>query len=134
MSKRKREIQKRKKQAEDTAGEEVVLESQPTVDPDNQGDLTHDEPADDLSRDDSWVDDSQIVEAPRAAAAKKETSSGKKPPEPPTGETVETDSWLGKNKENLLLGLLVLYVLLLGLGTIGELFEIEWILNLPLFK
>jgi hypothetical protein len=30
--------------------------------------------------------------------------------------------------------MLVVYVLLLGLGTAGELFEIEWILNLPLFK
>ena len=47
---------------------------------------------------------------------------------------VAQGSWLGKNKENLLLGMLVVYVLLLGLGTVGELFEIEWILNLPLFR
>ena len=31
-------------------------------------------------------------------------------------------------------GLLVLYVFLLGLGTIGEIWEIEWILDLPLFR
>lgn len=42
--------------------------------------------------------------------------------------------WFYQNRENLLLGLLVFYVLLLGLGTAGELFEIEWILNLPVFK
>ena len=30
--------------------------------------------------------------------------------------------------------ILALYVFFLGLGTVGELFEIEWILNLPLFK
>jgi hypothetical protein len=30
--------------------------------------------------------------------------------------------------------LLVLYVFLLGLGTIGEIWEIEWILDLPLFR
>ena len=39
-----------------------------------------------------------------------------------------------RGRENLLLGLLVLYVFLLGLGTFGELFEVEWILNLPLFR
>ncbi len=37
-------------------------------------------------------------------------------------------------KENLLLGALVIYVLLLALGTAGELFEVDWILGLPLFK
>jgi hypothetical protein len=39
-----------------------------------------------------------------------------------------------RGRENLLLGLLIVYVLLLGLGTFGELFEVEWILNLPLFR
>ncbi|MFV2082409.1 MAG: hypothetical protein ACC669_11160 [bacterium] len=43
-------------------------------------------------------------------------------------------TWLSRNRENLLLGVLALYVLLLGLGTTGELFEIEWILNLPIFR
>ena len=42
--------------------------------------------------------------------------------------------WFSRNRENFLLGLLVLYVLLLGLGTAGELFEVEWILNLPIFR
>ncbi len=37
-------------------------------------------------------------------------------------------------KENILLVVLILYVLLLGLGTAGELFEQDWILSLPLFK
>jgi|TARA_B110000438_G_scaffold291401_1_gene328306 hypothetical protein len=32
------------------------------------------------------------------------------------------------------LAALILYVFLLGLGTIGELWEIEWILDLPLFR
>ena len=32
------------------------------------------------------------------------------------------------------IGFLVLYVFLLGLGTIGEIWEIEWILDLPLFR
>lgn len=49
-------------------------------------------------------------------------------------EAVARDTWYYHNRENLLLGLLVLYVFLLGLGTVGELFEIEWVLNLPLFK
>jgi hypothetical protein len=49
-------------------------------------------------------------------------------------ETVVKDTWYPHNREKLLLGLLALYVFFLGLGTVGELFEIEWILNLPLFK
>ncbi|MEE8319790.1 MAG: hypothetical protein V3R44_03780 [bacterium] len=51
-----------------------------------------------------------------------------------TESQIPGDSWLSRNRENLLLGILVLYVLLLGLGTAGELFEIEWVLNLPIFK
>ena len=39
-----------------------------------------------------------------------------------------------KYKGQFGVGLLVLYVLLLGLGTIGEIWEIEWILDLPLFR
>ena len=31
-------------------------------------------------------------------------------------------------------GLLILYVFLLGLGTIGEIWEVEWILDLPIFR
>jgi hypothetical protein len=39
-----------------------------------------------------------------------------------------------KNKSKFGLGALVAYVLLLGLGTVGEIWEIEWILDLPLFR
>jgi hypothetical protein len=39
-----------------------------------------------------------------------------------------------KYKSQFGVGLLVLYVFLLGLGTIGEIWEIEWILDLPLFR
>ena len=39
-----------------------------------------------------------------------------------------------KYKGHIGIGLLVLYVFLLGLGTIGEIWEIEWILDLPLFR
>ena len=53
---------------------------------------------------------------------------------PDTEPQATGHSWLSRNRENLLLGILVLYVLLLGLGTAGELFEIEWILNLPIFR
>jgi len=37
-------------------------------------------------------------------------------------------------KSEFFLGILILYVLTLALGVIGELFDIEWILNLPIFK
>jgi hypothetical protein len=43
-------------------------------------------------------------------------------------------SLLKKYKGQFGVGLLVLYVFLLGLGTIGEIWEIEWILDLPLFR
>ena len=39
-----------------------------------------------------------------------------------------------KYKAGIGLGVLVLYILLLGLGTIGEIWEVEWILDLPLFR
>lgn len=39
-----------------------------------------------------------------------------------------------RNKTGIGLGVLVLYILLLGLGTIGEIWEVEWILDLPLFR
>jgi len=39
-----------------------------------------------------------------------------------------------KNKEKFFLGALVVYVVLLGLGTVGEIWEVEWILDLPLFR
>lgn len=48
-------------------------------------------------------------------------------------ETTE-QNFFQKNKEKLGLGALVVYVLLLGLGTIGEIWEVEWILDLPLFR
>ena len=43
-------------------------------------------------------------------------------------------SFFKKNKDKLGFGALIIYILLLGLGTIGEIWEIEWILDLPLFR
>ena len=51
-----------------------------------------------------------------------------------THERSGEQKFFKKNKEKLVLGALVVYVLLLGLGTIGEIWEIEWILDLPLFR
>ena len=42
-------------------------------------------------------------------------------------------SFLSTYKSELFLALLLLYVLTLALGVVGELFDIEWILNLPIF-
>ncbi|MBI4389090.1 MAG: hypothetical protein HY580_02835 [Nitrospinae bacterium] len=39
-----------------------------------------------------------------------------------------------KYKSQIGLAILLLYVFLLGLGTIGEIWDIEWILDLPLFR
>lgn len=65
----------------------------------------------------------QDIKRPDGPVQRSETDAG-----------IVGDSWFSRNRENLLLGILVLYVLLLGLGTAGELFEIEWVLNLPIFK
>ena len=39
-----------------------------------------------------------------------------------------------KNKTRLGMALLLIYVFLLGLGTIGEIWDIQWILDLPIFR
>ena len=114
MAKRKREIQKRKKQQD--SGSAHVHEA---VDDSADGRLAEKRGPDEARH----LDDSQI----RASGEKAVKPAGHRPP-------AMADNWFSQNKENLLLGLLVLYVFLLGLGTAGELFEIEWILNLPLFK
>ncbi len=49
-------------------------------------------------------------------------------------ETSGEQNFFQKNKSKFGLGALVAYVFLLGLGTIGEVWEIEWILDLPLFR
>jgi hypothetical protein len=48
--------------------------------------------------------------------------------------TSSEQNFFQKNKAKFGLGVLVAYVLLLGLGTVGEIWEIEWILDLPLFR
>jgi len=42
-------------------------------------------------------------------------------------------SFLSTHKSEFFLALLILYVLTLALGVVGELFDIEWIVNLPIF-
>lgn len=42
-------------------------------------------------------------------------------------------SILSTYKSEIFLALLILYVLTLALGVVGELFDIEWILDLPIF-
>ncbi|HJO56879.1 MAG TPA: hypothetical protein QF772_01490 [Nitrospinaceae bacterium] len=39
-----------------------------------------------------------------------------------------------KYKGEIVLAALILYVFLLGLGTVGEVWDIEWILDLPIFR
>ena len=39
-----------------------------------------------------------------------------------------------KYKGEIGLGVLILYVFLLGLGTVGEVWDVEWILDLPIFR
>ena len=53
---------------------------------------------------------------------------------PPNRADSRIKNLVQKYKGQFGVGLLVLYVFLLGLGTIGEIWEIEWILDLPLFR
>jgi len=42
-------------------------------------------------------------------------------------------SFLSTYKSEIFLALLIFYVLTLAVGVVGELFDIQWILNLPIF-
>ena len=43
-------------------------------------------------------------------------------------------SLLKRNKDPIIIVLIVFYIIILGFGVFGELFQIKWILNLPLFR
>jgi hypothetical protein len=149
MSKRKREIKKRKQleqELEQVQQAQEHLDDQPEEHLDEQvaggqdvaPEAVESTPADTFTDGpgEPEFDDGDIVASsppPAPKASKKKVKRTRKEDPAPAKSTNET-SWLGQNKENLLLGMLVLYVFLLGLGTMGELFEIEWILNLPLFR
>jgi len=127
MARRRKDIKKRRKVQEE---QQVFIES----------DELEEDLVEEQDEMEEALDDDLILQA----------DVRRKKPEPekvsprPAGSTARDDSkkdsealpsgWFGKNKENFLLALLVLYVLLLGLGTVGELFETEWILNLPIFR
>ena len=51
----------------------------------------------------------------------------------PEEKEPKTKSGIWKYQGELLFGVLLIYVLLLALGTVGVLFDIEWILDLPMF-
>jgi len=44
------------------------------------------------------------------------------------------NSFLKSHRHKILFSLLTIYIFLLGLGVIAELFHIQWILDLPLYK
>jgi len=135
MSRRKREVQRRKKQAEEALEKDGHREV-PTSGPVEPGV----EPSREAAPRERTVatgspEGRSPTAAPRARSSSKKKTSNRKPAQVPTPAAGSAGvSWLAGSRENILLGLLVVYVLLLGLGTAGELFEIEWILNLPLFK
>ncbi len=51
-----------------------------------------------------------------------------------TPSVASSPSFWSRHKGEIGLAALLLYVSLLALGTVGELFDIEWILDLPLFR
>ena len=134
MAKRRKELKKRRKLQEESLPAEPLIEEAPSDGADPEARAPSEDPWDhDPYAKSPVVEDSQIVASPPPRG----TGGGASPPRPARKKDLPHKGeagWLGRNKENLLLGMLILYVMLLGLGTVGELFEIEWILNLPLFK
>ncbi|UCG39815.1 MAG: hypothetical protein JSV00_05310 [bacterium] len=133
MTRRKREIRKRKRKHEASPG---VLEERVAVE------TVAGEPEEEAGE---TLEDSQLlaptpppreIRTPAGTGTEgRKIQAGRGRREALASATATMwPSWLSRNKENILLGLLVLYVLLLGLGTVGELFEVEWVLNLPLFR
>ena len=122
MGKRRRDIKKRRRLQE--VQEQVeTAQAEPGLAEEEQNDLLEDhevftQPLRDQSEETVPPQGPAISRTPQVDAGKVAAEMG----------------WVGKNKENLLLGMLILYVLLLGLGTMGELYEVEWILNLPIFR
>ena len=51
-----------------------------------------------------------------------------------SGVSREADGFLKRNQDSLLLALLVVYVVLLAIGTVAELFHIESILRWPIYR
>ncbi len=52
----------------------------------------------------------------------------------PTSAIQRFKQFGSKYKGEIGLAVLILYVFLLGLGTVGEVWDIEWILDLPIFR
>ena len=64
--------------------------------------------------------------------ARKEASGKKEPAlEAPSGPA---ESSATRRQSNVILALLFLYVILLGIGTVAELFDIESILSWPIYR
>lgn len=140
MARRRKDIKKRRQAQEeqqaspsvdDLQDEEIVEEEDVFEEKDV---LEEEEIADEVSDDEIVLKpESHRRKPPPETDARKPVESKKPDADTRRGEAVSS-GWFGQYKDNLLLGLLVIYVLLLGLGTVGELFEIEWVLDLPLFR
>ena len=63
---------------------------------------------------------------PDKTAAQRDASVG-------GGVNTHFGAYLKRHQTEIGLGLLGLYVLLLAVGTVAELFDIRWILNLPIY-
>ncbi|MFQ5560490.1 MAG: hypothetical protein ACE5FU_07900 [Nitrospinota bacterium] len=47
---------------------------------------------------------------------------------------VDIKEWCSRHSGDIGLAVLIIYVILLGFGTVGEIFDVEWILKFPLFN
>ena len=135
MARRRKDIKKRRKVQEDQPASASPDELYETEEPEEAGeDVAGDQEVVDEVRDDEIVLQAGGKKTePKPEKVVPESAASRGPGGDTRGQAVPS-GWFGQHKDNLLLGLLVFYVLLLGLGTVGELFEIVWILDLPLFR
>ena len=54
--------------------------------------------------------------------------------ETPSGFLGRVKQFFSKYKGEIGLVILIIYIFLLSLGTVGEVWDVEWILDLPIFR
>lgn len=62
------------------------------------------------------------------------TSSGKAEASPVSDDGEGRDTFWSRHGDDVILALLIVYVILLGIGTVAELFDIASILQWPIYR
>ena len=134
MARRRKDIKKRRKIQEEQQVSPPAEELEEEEFVEEEDTLEGEETADSIDDDEIVLTPESRRRKPQPETVARKPVESKSPDADARRDEAASPGWFGQNKDTLLLGLLVIYVLLLGLGTVGELFEIAWILDLPLFR